>query len=76
VKPSEDGEALVVRLWNPSAKTAKEVLVFARPVAAAVYCRLDETPEDAAVPHLQGCRVSLSVRPRQIVSIRVKLKAS
>ena len=83
VKKAEAGDALVVRLHNPTSDEADATLLSGVSVASAVMARLDETPGEslqvehgpypAANPDAAGepdrCRVRIRLGPKQIVTV-------
>ena len=44
IKPAEDGNGLVLRLWNPTDRPQSDALRFWRPVKKATGVQLDERP--------------------------------
>jgi alpha-mannosidase len=75
VKQSEDGDAMVIRLYNPDDSAASSIIHLPVPASGAIICRLDETPLEA-LPLQDKQRLNLALAPRQIVSVRVILEAS
>lgn len=74
VKPAEDGDGLIVRLYDCARSRGEVTLTFCRPVRAAAACNLLEDPlavEDIVV---DGATVRLPVAPFQIRSLRVRLE--
>ncbi len=74
IKPSEDGQAVVVRLWNPTDVVQRETLRLGSEVRSAQYTDLREIPLDGG-PALKvdGARITVSAEPHRIVTIRLEL---
>jgi mannosylglycerate hydrolase len=71
-KPAEDGDALVIRLWNPTGAPATETLRLWRPVRTATRITLAELPDpDAPTPHIDGHTITVEAGPHQIVTVAV-----
>ena len=70
VKRSEDGEALVVRLFNPTSKPMKGTLTFGENVAAAELITLEEIPLKTV--KAEGCSVRLAVGAKKIVTVKIR----
>ena len=71
VKRSEDSEAVVVRIFNPTDQATMASLTFAMPIQAAARVTLEELPEeDLAV---DGQSVSASIGAKKIATIRIVL---
>ena len=79
IKESEDGASTVLRCVNLTDEAQSGSWRLARPVAAAWYARLDETPLEASVaapgvgaPELDGSTVRFRAEPGAIVTILVR----
>jgi alpha-mannosidase len=71
VKPAEDGQGLIVRLYEAHNQRGNGTLTFATPLLSAMECNpLEETLGKAAY---QGNTLSFQVRPFEIKSFRVQL---
>jgi len=70
VKRAEDGDGIIVRLYESQRKRGPATVRFACPVAAAWETNLLEENQ-AALP-VAGDAVSLELRPYQIVTLRVR----
>jgi len=70
IERSQDGEALVVRLWNGTGRESRPRLVFDRPVKSVHKVRLDETVEEPLRP-TRGTEVPLKIGPKKILTLRV-----
>jgi alpha-mannosidase len=71
VKQAEDGDGLIVRLFNPLEEPQPAALTFCRPIERAARCRMDEggaEPLPAA-----GRRIELTLAAKKIVTLRVVL---
>jgi mannosylglycerate hydrolase len=69
-KEAEDGDGVVVRLYNPTEREVEETVLFARPPARVAEARLDETvirPLELA----GGREVRLPVGPSGIFTLKV-----
>ncbi len=71
-KRSEDGAALVVRLFNPTVEPAEQRLEFITRVRAARRANLLEEPREPLATRGRG--VTITARPREIVTLRVELE--
>ncbi len=72
VKRAEDGEGLIVRLFNPTAEQQAATLAFGRPVASAARCRMDESEIEPTTP-AGGDRLEVALAPKKIATWRVVL---
>ena len=73
-KPRESGEGLVVRLWNPGDAPASAVLRAERAITAATRLMLSETLDaNAPAPTVAGGAVTVTARPREIVTLALTL---
>lgn len=75
VKRAADGDGLILRLFEPNGGRGAARLRFARPVSSvnAVNLLEDADPESVADLAHAGHDVSLTVRPYQVLSLRVRL---
>jgi mannosylglycerate hydrolase len=72
VERSQDGEGVIVRLWNGTNESREARLIFDRPVHSAHRVRLDETVEEALkVVRLR--EVPLKIGGHQIVTLKAIL---
>jgi len=73
LKPAEDGNGLIVRLYESHGSHARATLTFAAALKSVEHVSLLEEPlaDDIGLDH-QGSRVSLRLRPFQIVTLRVR----
>ena len=69
VKQAEDGQGLVVRLFNPGDQAQNVTLIFGQPIAHAARCRMDEGGAEP-LP-VKRNRVSASVGPKKIATYRI-----
>ena len=72
VKEAEDGEGLIVRLWNIQAEACQATIRFWQPPAAVMRCNLAERVlETLAIT--EDDTVGVSVGGREIVTLRVQI---
>ncbi|MGI6494925.1 MAG: glycosyl hydrolase-related protein [Kiritimatiellia bacterium] len=72
IKPAEDGNGLILRLWNPEGTTATEKLRFWRTVKSAGMTDLRELPDSSATAaKVSGKSVAVTAGPHKIVTVRV-----
>ena len=71
IKQSEDGKALVIRLFNSLEKTQKVSLKFGRSISGASICRSDEGG-GTALTH-KGNVLPLSIEGKKIRTLRIAL---
>ena len=69
VKRAEDGEGLVVRVFNPTAAALEGVVTFSQGVSAAALVTLEEELVETAASH--GNAVRVTVGPKKIVCLKV-----
>lgn len=69
LKRTEDGQGLLVRLFNPSPRSQRATLTFARPIASAKQVNLEEEEQSAFRP--QGASVVVDIPPKKIVSLKL-----
>jgi len=70
IKTAEDGDGVVVRLYEAHNARGAVTLTFARPVVHAEHCNLlEERLDDAAV---DGNTVQFAIKPFEIVTLRVR----
>jgi len=71
VKQSEDGAALIVRLFNPTSRPARQRIEFLTAPSAAWQADLLERPVRRLAA--RGRKVAVSAGPKQILTLRVEL---
>jgi alpha-mannosidase len=71
VKPAEDGDGLIVRLYEAHNQRGRGTLTFLTPLLSAQECNLLEEPIQQV--SCQGNRLSFQVRPFEIKTFRVRL---
>lgn len=71
VKRSETGEALIVRLYNPSKHPTEARLTLPFAPAAVWRVGLDENVLDAASPALSERHLAVDLGPKQIVTLKI-----
>jgi alpha-mannosidase len=79
VKKAEVGEALVVRLYNPSENGTEALIQLPFQLAGVQLAGLDERPlpstdAQAASVHEAGGQVRVSLAPRKVVTLRMERK--
>lgn len=57
IKPADDGNGGVIRLWNPSPEAVTEGFTLHRPLSGAWLCDLNETTKEAIAPDGEWVRV-------------------
>jgi alpha-mannosidase len=73
VKPAEDGDGLMVRLYEAHNQRGHGTLTFATSILSAHECNLLEEPINDVC--CQGNSLSFQVRPFEIKTFRVRLTA-
>jgi alpha-mannosidase len=75
VKWAEDGDGIILRLYEPHGARGPASLRFERPVAGVEAVNLLEEADPAAVSDLMhdGETVTFTVRPFQVLTLRVRL---
>src|SRR5690606_5045713 len=75
VKPAADGDGIIVRLFEPHGARGPVSLRFARPMSNVEAVNLLEEPDPDAIADLahDGRDVTFSVRPYQVLSLRLRL---
>jgi alpha-mannosidase len=71
VKPAEDGDGLIVRLYEAHNQRGQGTLTFARSIDSAQECNLLEQPINDV--YCQGNSLSFQVRPFEIKTFRIRL---
>lgn len=71
VKQADDGDGIVVRLFNPADQPEPVTLTFGRPVASCVECGMNEDRSDPVAADIAG--VAVEAGPKKIVTLRVRL---
>jgi alpha-mannosidase len=72
-KRSEDGAALIVRVFNPTGREARQRFGFLTPVRAAQVANLREQPQRPLAR--RGNAITVSAAAKEIVTLRVELGA-
>jgi alpha-mannosidase len=72
LKPAEDGTGVILRVYEPRGARGNATLRFDRAVASAARVTLLEDPDtDAAAPSVAGDTVTLTLRPFEVVSLKL-----
>lgn len=70
LKRSEDGQAVIIRAYNPTGETIEGQLTMGWPVKSAHLASLDETPLEALPCQDPQC-LTVSFGPHAVVSVRL-----
>lgn len=73
IKRCEDGEAFLVRIFNPTLRSIAGSLTLFREPLAARYLRLNEEPIPGEGPKVRGRRVDFPAGSKKIVTIELTL---
>ncbi|MGH2345398.1 MAG: glycoside hydrolase family 38 C-terminal domain-containing protein, partial [Chloroflexota bacterium] len=74
VKPAEDGDGVIVRVYDCEGGRERTELIFAEPPTGVVAVTLLEDPDpDAAVPRLDGSTLSFDLPAFGVRSFRIRL---
>jgi alpha-mannosidase len=71
VKRAEDGDGLIVRMYEAHNQRGQARITFGRPVASASVVDLLE--RDVGAAEVEGASVSVAVRPFEVKTLRVRL---
>ena len=71
LKKSEDGDDLIVRLYEAYGARGPVTLAFDRPIASAADCNLLETDDEPV--EFEGSQISLNIKPFELRTFRVRL---
>jgi len=72
VKRSEQGDALIVRFYNPTPEAVQATVTLFRPIRAAQLVNLNEEPQ-ADLPVAEGGRVTLPVKGKQVQTLALQI---
>jgi alpha-mannosidase len=74
LKNAEDGEGLILRLYEPHGARGKSALRFARNIKRAARVNLLEgVDESGSVPTVEGSTLRIEVRPFEVLTLRLEL---
>jgi alpha-mannosidase len=74
VKPAEDGDGVIVRVYDCAGGRDRTELVFCSPIAAAQAVTILEEPDGgAATLQIDGSRLTFELGPFGVRSFRVRL---
>ena len=71
LKPAEDGEGFILRLYEPRGARGKVTVQLNLPVQQVIACNLVEENDDELL--LEGQAFSFAIRPFQIRTFRVRV---
>jgi hypothetical protein len=69
IKLAEEGDGLIIRIWNVAPAPVEARLRFSQPFSRAFVADLNERPNEELSPDADNV-VPLSLRPRQIMTVR------
>ncbi|MBU0712639.1 hypothetical protein KJ762_14795 [bacterium] len=72
IKNAEDGNGLILRLWNPTDQSQSEAVIFYKSLKEAEYCKLSEDKLTGKKPEIRENRLIVEAGPRKIVTMRVR----
>jgi alpha-mannosidase len=74
LKKAEDGEGLVLRLYEPHGARGKSALRFAPGIKRAERVNLlEEVDASGPVPTVEGGTLRIEVRPFEVLTLRLEL---
>ncbi len=74
VKSAEEGDAIILRVYEPHGARGASVLDFGGPVRSARRVNMLEEPEpDSSPVEVEGNSVTLQVRPFEVITLRVEM---
>ncbi|MCX8035811.1 MAG: glycosyl hydrolase-related protein [Candidatus Sumerlaeia bacterium] len=73
IERSQDGEGVIIRLWNGTEQSREGRLVFDRPVKSAHRVRLDETIEEA-LKVMRQQEVPLKIGAKKIMTVKAVIE--
>jgi len=71
LKRAEDRDALVVRIYNPTAKPVTAIIAAYKPIASAALLNLNEEVQEPLTP--SGSRVSFPLAAKKIATVELVL---
>jgi alpha-mannosidase/mannosylglycerate hydrolase len=72
VKTAENGDGLIMRLWNPADQPRTETVKFYKFLQYAEYCKLSEDKLPGERPEIKDNCLVIEAGPRKIVTVRVR----
>ncbi|MCX6022604.1 MAG: glycosyl hydrolase-related protein [Chloroflexi bacterium] len=73
VKLAENGDGLMVRLYNPTARSVEAIIAIAWPLAAAHLTDMEEHPGERLEVATDGRSVGVTLGPSKIVTVRLTM---
>jgi alpha-mannosidase len=71
VKQAEDGNGLILRMFNPIDHKEDIVLNFGQKITSAILCNMDEREKNTI--HIKNNTIPLAIPPKKIITLKVKL---
>ncbi len=72
LKPAEDGDGMILRVWNPTAEAASERINIWKAPTCVFKTNLGETEKGEAVA-VNGTQIDVTAQPWQIVTLRIRI---
>jgi alpha-mannosidase len=72
LKPAEDGDGMILRVWNPNAEAASERINIWKAPTCVFKTNLGEMEKGEAVA-VNGTQIDVTAQPWQIVTLRIRM---